>query len=83
MKWRRMESAPVEKSVVVWAGGMAFCASLRICDYGPDDPSYAWVADRLGIHPPCWTDGRCWGSNEHNEPSARPLCWTNKPEAKA
>lgn len=62
-------------AVVVYAGGMAFVASLVLCDNGDKEPTWAWVADRPGIHPPCWTDGRCWERNADDEPSAVPTHW--------
>ena len=61
--------------VVVYAGGMAFVASLCF----QNDGEYAWVAHHEGMHPLCWTDGRCWRLNAENEPSAPVTHWMPVP----
>lgn len=78
--WRTdMENAPLDTPLAIRAGGMTFDARLQLLDNGDKEPTYGWVADREGIHPQCWTNGRCWDLNENNEPSAKVTHWQPLP----
>jgi len=36
---------------------------------------FGWTFMTDQEHPPCWTDGVCWGLNEDNEQSVLPVAW--------
>lgn len=36
---------------------------------------HQWVAAIEGEHPPCWSDGACWASNEDEVASLQPTAW--------
>lgn len=80
-KWKPMETAPYNTAVEIKAGGMAFKAiflsnvsideSGKYCDQ--------WQAVHEGKHPPCWTDGACWESNDDEMMSIQPTHWRSLP----
>lgn len=39
----------------------------------------AWAATAEDFHPPCWTDGVCWASNEDGVPSDPPVMYAPLP----
>jgi hypothetical protein len=40
-----------------------------------------WSAAREGEHPPCWSGGGCWASNEDEVISLQPNAWRPSPPA--
>lgn len=64
--WSGVENAPYDTPLTVLAGGMTFAAILRRdASLNEDGESCdQWQAVVEGEHPPCWTDGACWESNE-------------------
>jgi hypothetical protein len=40
---------------------------------------WSWVAAEEGKHPPCWSGGAYWDSNENEMPSTPPLRWRPAP----
>lgn len=79
--WLPIESAPFDQDVEVRVGQMTFLARLLphaaltsselACDQ--------WVAVREGEHPPCWSGGACWSSNEDEVASIHPTHWRPLP----
>lgn len=75
--WYPAQLAPINEEVRVKAGEMTFLAMLlpdvsmdadgRSCDQ--------WQATREGEHPPCWSGGACWDSNEDEAMSLQPTAW--------
>jgi hypothetical protein len=75
--WRPIESAPYNQEVVVRVGEMTFLAKL-MPDISQDEHGNEcdqWQATREGEHPPCWSNGACWSSNEDEWPSLSPEAW--------
>lgn len=75
--WQSIETAPFDEEVIVQAGEMTFRAKL-LPDAGMnalEEPCDQWVATREGEHPPCWTGGLCWESNEDDVTSIQPRAW--------
>lgn len=75
--WRDPNEAPYDTPVRVRVGGMTFGAILR-CDASLDEgehPCDQWQAAVEGEHPPCWSDGACWSSNDEGMPSRQPEAW--------
>jgi hypothetical protein len=77
-EWQPIETAPIWRGVKVMVGeGMEFIAILnpevsidadgRTCDQ--------WQAVHEGEHPPCWSGGACWASNENGDVSLQPTKW--------
>lgn len=75
--WQDIASAPFNTPVRVKAGSMTFLARLipnaamatdeQVCDQ--------WQAEVEGEHPPCWSGGACWESNEDEALSLQPTQW--------
>ena len=76
-EWRPINTAPIDTPIRVKVGEMTFLARLlpdasmtsdeRSCDQ--------WQAEREGEHPPCWSGGACWESNEDEVMSLQPTQW--------
>jgi hypothetical protein len=76
-RWRGIESAPYSTPVRIKCGGMTFIAEL-LKDVGmteDEDRCDGWQAVNEGEHPPCWSGGMCWSSNENEDPSIPPEAW--------
>ncbi len=75
--WLPVKSAPYDQDVIVRAGSMTFRAALRrdasMNEAG--DSCDQWQATIEGEHPPCWSDGCCWESNQDGIPSLQPIEW--------
>ena len=83
--WQPIETAPRDEEVVVQVGDMTFHAKL-LPDAGMnglDEPCDQWAATREGEHPPCWTGGLCWESNEDDVTSIQPRAWMPAPASHA
>ena len=80
--WRDIASAPRDNSHVIvrTALGRVFSAFMGTPVVGESGDDLAWTAADEGIHPPCWTDGICWSSNEDEEPSDPPVAWLPIPQ---
>ena len=80
-EWRPIESAPYSQEVIVRAGSMTFRAELvpdaSINRHGSDCDQ--WQATIEGEHPPCWSGGACWESNEDEVMSLQPDAWRPAP----
>lgn len=77
LAWCPIETAPYDTPVTVLAGNMTFLARLGL-DAGLSDdgaPCDQWRAEIDGEHPPCWSGGACWASNENEEQSLQPSHW--------
>lgn len=78
-EWQNIESAPMDGRdiAILTAGGFEMLARWEPFGFinadGGDVGS--WVASEEGKHPPCWTDGACWESNENEVPSDQPIMW--------
>lgn len=75
--WRAPDTAPPDTEVEVRVGAMAFLAKL-VPGGGmtmDGDDCDQWQATRDGEHPPCWSDGCCWASNEDEDPSMPVEAW--------
>jgi len=75
--WRPIESAPFNTPVEIKAGSMTFLARL-MPDASMSDLETScdqWQAEIEGEHPPCWSGGACWSSNENEDPSLQPTAW--------
>jgi hypothetical protein len=82
--WSTMDSAPDLTFVIVRTKtGYVFKAKYEHnIASGPDEGSCdGWVVGDGDLHPPCWTDGVCWASNEDEEPSDPPVGWMPLPAA--
>ena len=75
--WRGTGTAPFNTPVEIKAGSMTFLARLLHETSMDEDmrPCDQWVAKNHGEHPPCWTDGACWSSNENDDRSLQPEAW--------
>lgn len=77
LAWRPPDTAPPDTEVEVRVGAMVFRAKL-ITDGGmtmDDGPCDQWQATREGEHPPCWSGGDCYASNEDEVPSMPVEAW--------
>lgn len=75
--WRPIATAPYSTEVIIRAGGMTFHAEL-VRDGAMsslEEDCDQWRATREGEHPPCWSDGCCWDSNEDELTSLQPDAW--------
>lgn len=76
-KWLSLDSAPYSTPVRIKCGGMTFIAEL-LKDVGmteDEESCDGWQAVNEGEHPPCWSGGMCWSSNENEDPSIPPEAW--------
>ncbi len=77
MEWQPIETAPVDSPVRVKCGEMTFLARLvpwaSINSEGAECDQ--WQAENEGEHPPCWSGGACWESNENECLSLQPTHW--------
>ncbi len=82
MDWRTMDWAPKDGTPIrVRTSRRQFDVSWQtglVDDH--DQECGAWHAEKVGDHPPCWTDGICWASNEDGRPSEQPQAWQPLPE---
>jgi len=74
-------TAPVNEEVYVHCGEMRFRAKLvpGASMTMDEEPCDQWQATREGEHPPCWSDGCCWASNEDENASLQPTSWSPAP----
>jgi len=84
--WNPVNAAPYGTPVRVKVGHMTFVARL-VQSLAMDDDDEAcdqWLAEYEGEHPPCWTAGACWATNEDGVPSLPVEGWhDNPPELEA
>jgi len=75
-QWQPIETARYGETVEVKVGSMTLLAKLlhnhSENEHGSCDQ---WVAAIEGEHPPCWSDGCCWDSNEDEITSLQPTAW--------
>lgn len=75
--WQPIETAPYLEHVRVKVGAMTFLAVLlpgaSLSDL--ETPCDQWQAVNEGEHPPCWSGGACWESNEDECQSLQPEAW--------
>lgn len=87
MEWRDIESAPYNTPVEIKVGSMTFLARLHpdASMSSLDESCDQWQAEINGEHPPCWSGGACWASNENEDMSLQPTAWRlpTPPEAAA
>lgn len=85
--WCDIKDAPYDIEVTVKVGGMTFGAILRVSASVDDDGNDCdqWQATVEGEHPPCWSGGACWASNEDETMSLQPEAFrlTPPPDAAA
>ena len=72
-----MDMPPLEKPVIVTMDDGTEFRAMRIYVEDGADGCHAWAtADEYEpLAPECWTDGVCWGSNDDNKPSRKPVAW--------
>lgn len=75
--WLGIASAPYDVPVCVKAGSMTFLARLigNEAMTTEGQPCDQWHAEIEGEHPPCWSGGACWTSNENEDLSLQPTHW--------
>lgn len=80
-QWQDIATAPYNTPVRVKAGEMTFIARLLPdAAMSSDEQSCdRWQAEIEGEHPPCWSGGACWESNENEDPSLQPTHWQPLP----
>lgn len=81
LRWQPLETAPYSTPVRVKVGGMTLLASLEpnASMSEMDTACDQWQAVNEGEHPPCWTDGACWESNDNGDCSLQPEAWMYDP----
>ena len=83
--WRPIETAPYDTPVEVKVASMTFLARL-LADASMsslDETCDQWQAEIDGEHPPCWSGGACWASNENEDMSLQPTAWRYPPAPEA
>jgi len=82
-EWKTIDSAPYNTPVRIKVGEMTFVARLLPDASMTEDelPCDQWQAEIEGEHPPCWSGGACWSSNENEDPSLPPSGWMPLPKA--
>ena len=85
MEWRDIESAPYNTPVEIKVGSMTFLARLHpdASMSSLDESCDQWQAEIDGEHPPCWSGGACWASNENEDMSLQPTAWRYPPAPEA
>lgn len=85
MGWRDIESAPYNTPVEIKVGSMTFLARLHpdASMSSLDESCDQWQAEIDGEHPPCWSGGACWASNENEDMSLQPTAWRYPPAPEA
>lgn len=75
--WQPIETAPYDTRVLLKVGSMTFPAKLHQGVSMDEDGNDCdqWSAIFEGEHPPCWSGGACWASNEDEVPSIQPSAW--------
>ncbi len=75
--WQPIETAPYDTRVLLKVGSMTFPAKLHQGVSMDEDGNDCdqWSAIFEGEHPPCWSGGSCWASNEDEMPSIQPSAW--------
>lgn len=75
--WQDIANAPVNTPVRVKAGNMTFIARIVLGASMTSDEQECnqWQAEHEGEHPPCWSGGACWESNEDEAMSLHPTHW--------
>ena len=75
--WQDISNTPVDTSVRVKAGNMTFIARIVLGASVTSDGQECsqWQAEHEGEHPPCWSGGACWESNEDEAMSLQPTHW--------
>ena len=81
MDWQDISSAPYRTPVEVRVGHMTFVARLLpdAAMSSLDETCDQWQAEYEGEHPPCWSGGSCWDSNEEEVTSLQPTAWRDVP----
>ncbi|PZU95595.1 MAG: hypothetical protein DI527_00875 [Chelatococcus sp.] len=75
--WNDIESAPRDRPAILltFQGHVVKAAwQTGFTDENGRDTG-AWCATEEGQHPPCWSEGVCWASNEDESPSDPPVAW--------
>ena len=75
--WQDISNTPVDTPVRVKAGNMTFMARLvpDASMTSEEESCDQWQAEHEGEHPPCWSGGACWESNEDEAMSLQPTHW--------
>lgn len=77
--WMPIETAPYDTPVEIQVGRMTMWARLLPnASEGEDGPCDQWQAEYEGEHPPCWSGGACWASNEDEVESLQPTAWLKR-----
>lgn len=77
--WMPIETAPYDTPVEIQVGRMTMWARLLPnASEGEDGPCDQWQAEYEGEHPPCWSGGACWASNEDEVESLQPTTWLKR-----
>lgn len=78
-EWQQMKTAPRDKTTVLVC---TFSGYVFPAFYDPtgsvdenEEVCGIWCAKYEGFHPPCWSEGQCWTSNEDEIMSEQPLYW--------
>lgn len=75
--WQPIDTAPYNVDLTIRAGSMTFkamlCPDVSMNEHG--EHCDQWQATIEGQHPPCWSDGCCWESNEDEIMSLQPDAW--------
>jgi transcription elongation factor Elf1 len=77
-----MDEAPRNGTVVLLKVGesMSFDARWQEGFMDSDEQDCGcWVALHEGEHPPCWSEGVCWSSNQDESESIQPTAWMYVP----
>lgn len=76
MGWQSMNTAPLNVTVEIEAGGMIFPARLLgdAAMTSEEESCDQWVA-MTDVYPDCWSEGACWEVNEDENMSAQPERW--------
>lgn len=84
-QWQPIETAPYNMPVRIKAGEMTFLARLLPNASMTEDEEDCdqWQAEIEGEHPPCWSGGGCWSSNENESASLQPTHWQPLPSPPA
>ena len=83
--WLPIWQAPYQVAVEVRVGRMTFLAMLMpdasMTDAGASCDQ--WQAVHEAEHPPCWSGGACWASNEDGVRSLQPIAFRHLPHPPA
>lgn len=78
--WQPIETAPYGTPVEIRVGRMTMWARLQPGVSEDEDGNSVdqWQAEYEGEHPPCWSGGACWASNEDEIESIQPTAWLKR-----